>query len=178
LTLADAIAQQTNSARGYLASARNPQKWKSLLRRRRDLRPVVKALVRLTAAKLRVPTMRLLERAGWRPPAHSERGVMHALARRGVKALLVYGEFDPGLDELSRHFGPAHRAFRRQRQIDVQTIAQLDHSVYGTQGADAIIELCIHTLVHWSAEPCGISGLHRPAPATTPRSATASMHIP
>lgn len=178
LTLADAIAQQTNSARGYLASARNPQKWKSLLRRRRNLRPVVKALVRLTAAKLRVPAMRLLERAGWRPPAHSERGVMHALARRGVKALLVYGEFDPGLDELSRHFGPAHRAFRRQRQIDVQTIAQLDHSVYGTQGADAIIELCIHTLVHWSAEPCGMSGLHRPAPATTPRSATASIHIP
>lgn len=176
LTLADAIAQQTNSARGYLASTRDPQKWKSLLRRRRGLRPIVKALVRLTAAKLRVPAMRLLERAGWYPPAHSERGLMHALARRGVNALLIYGEFDPGLDELSRHFGPAHRAFRKQRQIDVHTIAQLDHSVYGTQGADAIIELCIRTLMHWRAAPNSISGLHRPAPATAPRSATASMH--
>ncbi|MCG1042876.1 alpha/beta hydrolase [Mycetohabitans sp. B8] len=177
LTLADAMAQQTNSARGYLASARDLRKWKSLLRRRRDLRPVVKALVRLATAKLRVPAMQLLERAGWRPPAHSERGMIHALARRGVKTLLIYGEFDPGLDELSRHFGPAHRAFRRQRQIDVQTIAQLDHSVYGVQGADAVIELCIHTLMHWSTEPSSMSGLPRPAPATGPRSATASMHV-
>lgn len=177
LTLEDAIAQQTNSARGYLASARDLQRWRRLLRRRRDLRPVIRTLAGLAAAKLQVPALRLLERLGWKPPAASERGVMHALARRGVRALLVYGEFDPGLDELSRHFGPVHRAFRTQRQFQVQTIPALDHSVYGTKGASAILELCLDVLTRWSADASSVGGLRKQLPAAEAQPAAAPIHM-
>jgi pimeloyl-ACP methyl ester carboxylesterase len=161
MTLAEAEKQQTNSAKGYLASVRNGRKWRRLVRERRDLRPVLKALRRLVIARLRSPAMQIAQRFGWQPCARSAQGLMYELERRGVRTSLVYGEFDPGIDELARHFGPARRAFRKWRHVRVQTIRELDHSLYSASGTRAVIDLCVQTLTGWSAKQT------RTAPACT-----------
>lgn len=150
MTLAEATKQRLNSSRGYLVSARNWQKWTRLLRERRDLRPIVRTLARGLFARFRLPTIQIAERLGWRPGAATERGVMHELNRRGVGTLLVYGEFDPGINELHRHFGLAHQAFKEWRHVRVETVAQLDHALFGMSGRTAVMDLCVQTLINWS----------------------------
>lgn len=155
MTLAKALKQQTNSARGYLASVRDWRKWRRLLRNGRDLRPVLSALQRLVVSKLRVPIARAAERLGWQPGRGTPRGLMHELAQRKVRTRLVYGEFDPGVDELSRHFGSPHTAFRDTPQVSVETVRHLDHSVYGAAAAETVVALCIETLTGWPGKAPG-----------------------
>lgn len=150
MTLDDARKQQTNSTRGYLASVRNWRKWRRLICERRDPRPVLRELGKVLIGRMGRPLVRIAERFGWQPPAGTALGIIHHLARRGAKVLFVYGEFDPGVDELNRYFGPVRRAFKRWRQVRVRTMRQLDHSLYGTSGADAVIDLCVETLTSWS----------------------------
>ncbi|WDD95308.1 alpha/beta hydrolase [Burkholderia sp. FERM BP-3421] len=163
MTLADALRQQTNSARGYLASVRDWRKWRQLLRERRDLRPIIGALRRLALARVRVPVARLAERIGVEPSRDTPRGLLRALARRGVRTWFVYGEYDPGVDELRRHFGAPATAFRRAPLADVRLIRELDHSVYGSAAADRVIEFCIETLTGWSRLAAGSAAPAQPA---------------
>ncbi|QDH28588.1 alpha/beta hydrolase [Burkholderia pseudomallei] len=165
LTIAEARRQQTNSARGYLASMRDWSKWRRLLREGRDLRPVLSALRRHVTSRLSEPASRLAERFGRRPSPDTPRGLLRTLTERNVHTMLVYGEFDPGVDELSRYFGSPRRAFRRSPLVSVEMIRLLDHSVYGTSAADMIIELCIDTLTQWNDRTRGSRPRPRPAGA-------------
>ncbi|AIO68249.1 alpha/beta hydrolase [Burkholderia oklahomensis] len=163
LTIAEARKQQTNSARGYFASMRDWDKWRRLLREGRDLRPVLSALRRHVTARLSEPAGRLAERLG-RPPKHdTPRGLIKALTDRDVHTMLVYGEFDPGVDELSRYFGSPRRAFKRSPLVSVEMIRLLDHSVYGTSAAEMVIALCIDTLTGWEDKTRGPQPRIRPA---------------
>ncbi|AHI78544.1 alpha/beta hydrolase [Burkholderia thailandensis] len=165
LTIDEARKQQTNSARGYLASMRDWSKWRRLLREGRDLRPVLSALRRQLTSRLSEPAARLAERLGRRPKPDTPRGLIRTLAERNVRTMLVYGEFDPGVDELSRYFGSPRRAFRRSPLVSVAMIRLLDHSVYGASAADMIIELCIDTLTRWNDKTRGSQPRQRPAGA-------------
>ncbi|KWC40347.1 alpha/beta hydrolase [Burkholderia ubonensis] len=142
LTLDAAQKQRNNSARGYWVSMRDWRKWTRLVRERRDLRPILRSLAGNVVAHFRVPAMGVAARVGWTPRADTPRGLMRTLAQRGVWTLLVYGAFDPGIDDVHRHFGSPARAFRRSRHVRLRTMPQLDHALYGTSGADAVIELC------------------------------------
>ncbi len=142
LTLDTAQKQRRNSARGYWLSMRDWRKWTRLVRERRDLRPILRSLAGNAFARLRVPAMALATRVGWTPRADTPRGLMRTLAQRDVWTLLVYGAFDPGVDDVRRHFGPPARAFRRSRHVRLRTMPQLDHALYGTSGAEAVIDLC------------------------------------
>jgi len=159
LTLAEAAKQRINSSRGYLVSARSWRKWTRLLRERRDLRPIMRTLGRGAIARFRLPTIQLAERLGWRPGAATERGVIHELRRRGVRALLIYGEFDPGMNELHRHFGRAHQAFKGWSHVRVETVPQLDHALFGISGRNAVIDFCVQTLTSWSERKAEIARL-------------------
>ncbi|WP_063532890.1 alpha/beta hydrolase [Burkholderia sp. MSMB1589WGS] len=165
LTIAEARKQQTNSARGYLASMRDWNKWRRLLREGRDLRPVLGALRRHLTSRLSEPAARLAERFGRRPKPDTPRGLVRTLTDRNVHTMLVYGEFDPGVDELSRYFGSPRRAFRRSPLVSVTMIRLLDHSVYGASAADMIIGLCIDTLTEWNDRTRGPQPRQRPASA-------------
>jgi alpha/beta superfamily hydrolase len=152
-TLEAVMQQRINSARGYCVSMRNWRKWKRLVSERRDLRPILRALCRPVVSRFRLPVIRAAERLGRTPRDGTERGLLHALERRRVRTLLVYGEFDHGIDELHRHFGSAAHAFKGSRHVRVHTIRHLDHSLYGTAGADAVIDLCIQTLTGGAVRP-------------------------
>lgn len=149
LTLTEARKQRHNSARGYLVSMRDWRRWKRLMHERRDLRPILKTLAGHLIARFRLPAQQFAEHLGWRPHVDTARGMMHDLARRGIRTLFVYGEFDPGMDELNRHFGPAQRAFKGWRTVRIQTIPHLDHALFGTSGRNAVIDLCVETLTGW-----------------------------
>ncbi|MCC8397656.1 alpha/beta hydrolase [Paraburkholderia sp. MMS20-SJTR3] len=159
LTVAEATRQRINSSRGYLASARSWRKWTRLLRERRDLRPIARILARSIIARFRLPTIQIAERLGWRPAITTERGVMQELNRRGVATLLVYGEFDPGINELHRHFGRTHQAFDGWRHVRVETVAQLDHALFGISGRNAVMDLCVQMLTHWSERKAEVARL-------------------
>ena len=131
------------------------------MREPRDLRPILNALAGHLIGRFRLAALHCAERLGWQPPADTARGVMHKLARRGVRTLFVYGEFDAGVDELSQHFGSVQRAFKGSRNVRIQTIRQLDHALFGTSGRNAVIDLCVQTLTGWSRRQV------EPAPLTT-----------
>ncbi|WP_089341501.1 serine aminopeptidase domain-containing protein [Burkholderia singularis] len=155
LTVLEARKQQTNSTRGYLASLRDWSKWRRLLREGRDLRPVLNALQRHLTARVKAPAAQIAERLGWQPKRGTPRALMNTLAERNVRSMLVYGEFDPGVDELTRSFGSLRSAFKGSPLVQVETIRLLDHSVYGTYAADTVISICVDTLIGWGGKTPG-----------------------
>ncbi|WP_107312741.1 serine aminopeptidase domain-containing protein [Burkholderia metallica] len=150
-TLANVIKNQTNSMRGYLASLRSTGKWRRLLRGRRDLRPVLRGLLRYLADFMSVPVMRVAERVGRGPGKDTPRGLLRDMSARGIRTHLVYGTFDPGVDTLVRHFGPASHAFSRFPNVSVDVQEVVDHSLYGSAAAQYVIDRCAELLVDWRA---------------------------
>ncbi|KVP42017.1 alpha/beta hydrolase [Burkholderia ubonensis] len=166
LTLDAVLKARSNSARGYWVSGRDWRRWKRLVTERRDLRPILRSLAGNLVARVRVPAMDVAARFGWTPRDNTPRGMMHELARRGVWTLLVYGELDPGIDDVHRHFGSPARAFRRSRHVRIRTLPQLDHALYGTSGANAVIDFCIGTLAGEAGWPPARAASRSPAGAT------------
>ncbi|PHP87001.1 alpha/beta hydrolase [Burkholderia sp. AU18528] len=143
----DAVQKQrNNSVRGYWLSVRDWQKWKRLVRERRDLRPIVRAVAANAIARVSVPVKEAAARVGWKPRVGTPRGVMHVLAQRDVRTTLVYGALDPGIDDVRRHFGAIEHAFRCSRHVRLHLEPQVDHAVYGAVGTDIVIERCLQAL--------------------------------
>ncbi|WP_241289734.1 serine aminopeptidase domain-containing protein [Burkholderia stabilis] len=153
LTLEAVQKQRNNSVRGYWLSVREWRRWKRLIRERRDLRPILRAVAANGIARISVPAMEAAARIGWKPRVGTPRGVMHALAQRNVWTLLVYGSVDPGIDDVRRHFGAVERAFRRSRHVRMHLMPQIDHALYGAAGTDAVIDLCMRALSGDSDRP-------------------------
>jgi len=153
LTLEAVQKQRNNSVRGYWLSVRDWQKWKRLVRERRDLRPIVRAVAANAIARVSVPAKALAARVGWKPRSGTPRGVMHELAQRNVRTTLVYGALDPGIDDVRRHFGAIEHAFRRSRHVRLHLEPRVDHAVYGAAGTDIVIDLCMQALGRDSAWP-------------------------
>ncbi|AEA65932.1 serine aminopeptidase domain-containing protein [Burkholderia gladioli] len=153
LSLEAVQKQRNNSVRGYWLSVRDWKKWKGLVRERRDLRPIVRAVAANATARVSVPVKEAAARVGWKPRVDTPRGVMHVLAQRNVRTTLVYGALDPGIDDVRRHFGAIERAFRRSRHVRLHLEPQVDHAVYGAVGTDVVIGLCMLALGRDSARP-------------------------
>ncbi|WP_175773366.1 alpha/beta fold hydrolase [Paraburkholderia phenazinium] len=176
LTLAEALKQRPNSAAGYLVSARDWRRWRRLVRERRDLRPILKSLGARLVVRFRLAAQDFAERLGRRSPSDTPRGVMHELARRDVRVLLIYGEFDAGIDELNHNFGPLQRAFKGWRNVGIRTIRQLDHALLGTSGRNAVIDFCVDTLTGRDSRQVEANSLPA-APGTSQAIRTASARV-
>ncbi|NTX29668.1 alpha/beta hydrolase [Burkholderia pyrrocinia] len=148
-TLANVIKNQTNSMRGYFASLRSPGKWRRLLLEGRDLRPVLRVLLRFLADFMSVPIMRVAEHVGRGPGKDTPRGLLRDMSTRGIRTHLIYGTFDPGVDALVRHFGPASRAFARLPNVSVDIQETVDHSLHGGTAAQYVIDRCAELLAGW-----------------------------
>ncbi|MCA8271115.1 alpha/beta hydrolase [Burkholderia sp. AU30280] len=164
-TLANVIKNQTNSMRGYFASLRSPGKWRRLLVGGRDLRPVLRGLLRLLADFMSVPIMRVAERIGRGPGKDTPRGLLRDMSARGIRTHLIYGTFDPGVDALVRHFGPASRAFSRLPNVSVDIQETVDHSLHGGAAAQYVIERCATLLAGWWT-PAEVAAPEKPKRAT------------
>ncbi|SCZ22654.1 MULTISPECIES: serine aminopeptidase domain-containing protein [Burkholderia] len=150
-TLADALNNQTNSMRGYWASLRCGRKLRRLLTEGRDLRPVLRAMFRFAAGVATGPLKRVGEHLGWRPGKDTPRGLLRDMSARGIRTHLVYGTFDPGVDVLVRHFGPAAHAFAHLPNVSVDMKDALDHSLHGDVAAQYVVTRCATLLSGWDA---------------------------
>ncbi len=148
-TLANVIKNQTNSMRGYFASLRSLGKWRGLLLKGRDLRPVLRALLRFLADFMSVRIMRVVEQFGRGPGKDTPRGLLSDMSTRGIRTHLIYGTFDPGVDALVRHFGPASRALARLPNVSVDMQETVDHSLHGGTAAQYAIDRCAALLEGW-----------------------------
>ncbi|WP_321795227.1 serine aminopeptidase domain-containing protein [Burkholderia sp. BCC1988] len=167
-TLATVVNNQTNSMRGYVASLRSVDKWRRLLLEGRDLRPVLRALIRFLADFMTVPVRRLMERVGWGAGKDTPRGLLRDMSARGIQAHFIYGTFDPGVDVVVRHFGPVSGAFAHLPNVSVDTQDALDHSLHGNAAAQYVIDRCAELLAGW----------HAPAePAATPKAEAEAKRV-
>ncbi|PRE60810.1 alpha/beta hydrolase [Burkholderia multivorans] len=150
-TLENAVKNQTNSMRGYFASVRSAGKWRRLFARRRDLRPVLRALWRFSADAMSAPLMRVAERLGRGPGKDTPRGLLRDMSARGIRTHLIYGTYDPGVDAVVRHFGPVSRAFAHLPNVSADVQETVDHSLHGERAAQYVIERCAELLACWWA---------------------------
>ncbi|KAG8154305.1 serine aminopeptidase domain-containing protein [Burkholderia catarinensis] len=153
LTLEAVQKQRNNSVRGYWLSVRDWQKWRRLVRERRDLRPIVSAVAANAVARISVPVKGIAARVGWKPRIDTPRGVMRELEQRNVWTTLVYGALDPGIDDVRRHFGAIEHAFQRSRHVRLHLKSEIDHAVYGAVGTDIVIDLCMQALGRETGRP-------------------------
>ncbi|MGN8186551.1 serine aminopeptidase domain-containing protein [Burkholderia sp. 22088] len=151
-TLTNAVNNQTNSMRGYAASLRNLDKWRRLLAEGRDLRPVLRALIRFVADVMTVPVRRFMERVGRGGGKDTPRGLLRDMSARGIQTHLIYGTFDAGVDVVVRNFGSASSgAFAHLPNVSIDTQDALDHSLRGTAAAQYVIDRCTALLTGWHA---------------------------
>ncbi|KFG98973.1 alpha/beta hydrolase [Burkholderia paludis] len=155
-TLADAVDNQTNSMRGYVASLRSVDKWRRLLSEGRDLRPVLRALARFVVDSATVPVRNLAERIGRGPGKDTPRGLLRDMSLRGIQTHLIYGTFDAGVDVIVRNFGPVSGAFAHLPNVSVDMQDTLDHSLHGAAAAQYVIDRCAALLVGWHAPAASV----------------------
>ncbi|NHV25444.1 serine aminopeptidase domain-containing protein [Burkholderia sp. D-99] len=170
-TLANVVDNQTNSMRGYAASLRSADKWRRLLLEGRDLRPILRALVRFVTDVMTVPVRRLMERVGRGPGKDTPRGLLRDMSARGIQAHLIYGTFDPGVDVVVRHFGPVSGAFAHLPNVSIDMQDALDHSLRGNAAAQYVIDRCAALLAGWHAS--AESAVTAPVKATAHATSTA-----
>ncbi|MGI4816203.1 MAG: alpha/beta fold hydrolase [Janthinobacterium lividum] len=142
MTFAEAAKEAKGGARGYYSSLKNRAKWQRAWREKRKSVRIVVSMLALALNRLHVPLAMFTEWLGIEPQVGSERAVMRTMERKGVRALLIYGTFDPGVDQLTRHFGSVRRAFSGWKNVGTRLLPELDHSLYGAAAAERVMELC------------------------------------
>jgi hypothetical protein len=68
------------------------------------------------------------------------------LARRGTQVLLVYGDNDPGLDELERYMGPQGRRATALPGVTKELIENTDHTFTPSEARQRLREV-LHAFV-------------------------------
>lgn len=66
-------------------------------------------------------------------------GRMAALQRRGVPALIVFSEEDPGLEELASYFGPDYRRLTPYRNAKLVFLPEADHNLTPGPAREALL---------------------------------------
>jgi pimeloyl-ACP methyl ester carboxylesterase len=141
LTIQEAIKRQANSTRAYAASMLEWRKWRQVLRGDKSFVAIAGTLLSHGVARLRRPLARALEQLG-APTQSPERALAATLERCGTRTLLVYGSYDPGVDELVRHFGQGGRMLSASKHTRIVFDDALDHALFGQDAGDNVIQLC------------------------------------
>ncbi|SAL77622.1 alpha/beta hydrolase [Caballeronia choica] len=121
-----------------------PSKWWLVLSGKRSFRPIAEAVVSNLIARLR---SHRIDAAGSR--AGSVEGttltdphcVVHALERKGVRTLLVYGSGDEGVEQLNAHFGKRGKKLSRFSNVRAVVFDELDHALFDPLASAKVIEL-------------------------------------
>lgn len=119
-TVAAAIAGAYPLARSYVAKAKDPRAWAKALASGKALRIAAGLGRRLVTRLLSLrPT----------PQTRSARAMMADIAARGVSTELVYCEDDPGLADLSLHFGTDGKRLTALPGVTLTMIGAYDHDL-------------------------------------------------
>jgi pimeloyl-ACP methyl ester carboxylesterase len=135
-----------NSMAGYANSILDVSKWKRLLTNRRRLLALSGVVLGYVAVRVRSRAADLIgvdadvSLAGG--PPTDPRGMMRVLQRKGVRALLIYGAYDVGLDLLTAHFGKRGRRLDRFSPVRAAVVDDIDHALFNPNSSAKVFELC------------------------------------
>jgi hypothetical protein len=134
-----------NSMAGYAESVFDLSKWKKIFRERSMSTILRRILVQFATRVL----CRIIDTIGWTVERSGiegkptdPRAIMRALQRRGVQALLVYGAYDFGLDQLTTYFGRHGKRLSGSPSIRVAIFEDFDHALFSPVAAAKAIALC------------------------------------
>ena len=121
-----------------------PSKWWLVLSGRRRFQPIAQAVASNVIARLRSHRIDVtgsraepVEDATLMDP----HGVMHALERKGVQTLLVYGSSDEGMEPLNAHFGKRGKKLSRFSNVRTAIFDELDHALFDPRALAKVIDL-------------------------------------
>ncbi|MGF7188905.1 alpha/beta fold hydrolase [Robbsia andropogonis] len=137
-----AVRTHKRSLKAYLRALRNGGEWQRVLRGDADLLGTARVLiVRILRRSLDVMTHLL-------PPSPDSDtakayALMRDLAKRKVHSHLIYSDDDPGLEDLTRHFGRAARRMSHFSPARVTFLTHADHHFNATKTRFAYYDLVL-----------------------------------
>ncbi|WP_082725149.1 alpha/beta hydrolase [Burkholderia sp. NRF60-BP8] len=143
----DALREhRPNSMAGYRSSFFELKKWKQVLSGDRKIMPFVRLVLKRSTTTLAVRIGAWRRRiAGWScadtTPVDPHE-ILRALQRKEVSTLFVCGAYDSSLDLVTMYFGPRGKRLSRFAGARAVVLDDLDHSVFGSHAADAVVGLC------------------------------------
>lgn len=126
-----AIRDSKRSLKAYLRAMRNPGEWRRALSGKIDFKGILRVLIKRGLIRTCHAVTSLL------PPAEgSERAQarekLRRLSQRGVLAILVWSDDDPGLAEVAMHLGHKGKALAAYPPIRLIVLDKADHHFNGT----------------------------------------------
>ncbi len=138
---------QSNSIAGYRSSLFDLSKWMQVLRGERRIWPFIRLMLKRTRTLL---SNRVAAARHWTTPTPvvgamptDPQEVLRVLQRNGVSTLFVCGAYDSSLDLMTMHFGRRAKRLARFRSARAVVLDEVDHSVFGGQAVDKVVELCV-----------------------------------
>jgi pimeloyl-ACP methyl ester carboxylesterase len=145
LTLQELRNQRRNTMARLGPAILKPGKWWLVLSGQRGFKPILKAFASNAAARLQSQLLGVTRRkpvhAGGNESLTDPHSVVHALERKGVRTLLVYGAGDEGLDQLNAHFGRHGKKLSRTARVKAAVCGDVDHALYDTRALASVIAL-------------------------------------
>jgi pimeloyl-ACP methyl ester carboxylesterase len=147
ISMRELAVQAGYSMAGYASSAFEWAKWKTFLTGKRHPILIARSVGIHIAKNVFLGLNDLLRKvlpaeSDLAPDTSTPRGVVQALERKGVRALLIYGEFDNGVNELNLHFGRHGKKIPRSSSVKTLVRSDLDHALFNPLAAAAIISIC------------------------------------
>lgn len=143
----DALRQhRPNSMAGYRSSFFELQKWKQVLTGKRRIMPFVRLVLKRVTTRAAVTIGAWRRRiAGWsctETMPVDPHDILRTLQRKEVSTLFVCGAYDTSLDLMTTYFGPRGKRLSRFSGARAVVLDDLDHSVFSSHAADAVVGLC------------------------------------
>ncbi|UKD15196.1 alpha/beta fold hydrolase [Burkholderia aenigmatica] len=143
----DALRQhRPNSMAGYRSSFFELEKWKQVLAGKRRIMPFVRLVLKRVTTRAAVRIGAWWRRlAGWscaETMPVNPHDILRTLQRKEVSTLFVCGAYDTSLDLMTTYFGPRGKRLSRFSGARAVVLDDLDHSVFSSHAADAVVGLC------------------------------------
>jgi pimeloyl-ACP methyl ester carboxylesterase len=144
MSMADLEELQRNSLKRVGPAIFKPSKWWLVLSGKRRFRPIAQAVASNLIARLR---SHRLDWSGNRAAAPAvdalmdPHGVVHALERKGVRTLFIYGSGDEGMEQFNAHFGKRGKKLSRFSNVKAAVFDELDHALFDPRASAKVVAL-------------------------------------
>ncbi|MFM0147381.1 serine aminopeptidase domain-containing protein [Paraburkholderia sp. RL18-085-BIA-A] len=144
MSMADLEELQRNSLKRVGPAIFKPSKWWLVLSGKRRFRPIAQAVASNLIARLRSHRLDLTGNRAAPPKVDAltdPHGVVHALERKGVRTLFIYGSGDEGMEQLNAHFGKRGKKLSRFSKVKAVVFDELDHALFDPRASAKVVAL-------------------------------------
>jgi pimeloyl-ACP methyl ester carboxylesterase len=142
MSMAELEEEQRNSMKRVGPAIFKPSKWWLVLSGKRKFRPIAQAVASNLIARLRSHTLGVTGNgAGAAEAATDPHSVVHALERKGVQTLFIYGSGDEGMEQFNAHFGKRGKKLARFSNVKAVVYDELDHALFDPRASAKVIAI-------------------------------------